>query len=65
MQKLKELRIQNEIVMIRYLKIVARVPKMHVNILVENQRIKELLIGKDSVLTNLGYERHQLQNDQK
>jgi len=36
--------------------------KMHANTLAENQRIKELLIEKDSVLTNLGYERHQLQD---
>ena len=36
--------------------------KMHANTLSENQRIKELLIEKDSVLTNLGYERHQLQD---
>ena len=36
--------------------------KMHGNTLAENQRIKELLIEKDSVLTNLGYERHQLQD---
>ncbi|CAF3771865.1 unnamed protein product [Rotaria socialis] len=36
--------------------------KMHANTLGENQRIKELLIEKDSVLTNLGYERHQLQD---
>lgn len=36
--------------------------KMHANVLAENQRIKELLIEKDSVLTNLGYERHQLQD---
>ncbi|CAF0956236.1 unnamed protein product [Rotaria sordida] len=36
--------------------------KMHANTLTENQRIKELLIEKDSVLTNLGYERHQLQD---
>jgi hypothetical protein len=35
---------------------------MHANTLAENQRIKELLIEKDSVLTNLGYERHQLQD---
>jgi chromosome segregation ATPase len=36
--------------------------KMHANTLSENQRIKELLIEKDSVLSNLGYERHQLQD---
>lgn len=36
--------------------------KMHANTLAENQRIKELLIEKDSVLTGLGYERHQLQD---
>ena len=36
--------------------------KNHANTLAENQRIKELLIEKDSVLTNLGYERHQLQD---
>lgn len=36
--------------------------KNHANILSENQRIKELLIEKDSVLSNLGYERHQLQD---
>ncbi len=36
--------------------------RMHANTLAENQRIKELLIEKDSVLTNLGYERHQLQD---
>jgi hypothetical protein len=36
--------------------------KMHANVLAENQRIKELLIEKDSVLTTLGYERHQLQD---
>ncbi|CAF2449920.1 unnamed protein product [Rotaria sp. Silwood2] len=36
--------------------------KMHANTLAENQRIKELLIEKDSVLTSLGYERHQLQD---
>lgn len=36
--------------------------KMHAHTLAENQRIKELLIEKDSVLTNLGYERHQLQD---
>jgi len=36
--------------------------KSHANTLAENQRIKELLIEKDSVLTNLGYERHQLQD---
>ncbi|CAF4690932.1 unnamed protein product, partial [Rotaria sp. Silwood1] len=36
--------------------------KMHANTLSENQRIKELLIEKDSVLTSLGYERHQLQD---
>ncbi|CAF0935916.1 unnamed protein product, partial [Didymodactylos carnosus] len=36
--------------------------KMHGTTLSENQRIKELLIEKDSVLTNLGYERHQLQD---
>ena len=36
--------------------------KMHSNVLGENQRIKEMLIEKDSVLSNLGYERHQLQD---
>jgi hypothetical protein len=36
--------------------------KMHTNVLNENQRIKEMLIEKDSVLSNLGYERHQLQD---
>ena len=36
--------------------------KLHASTLTENQRIKELLIEKDSVLTNLGYERHQLQD---
>jgi hypothetical protein len=36
--------------------------KMHSNVLNENQRIKEMLIEKDSVLSNLGYERHQLQD---
>ncbi len=36
--------------------------KMHTNTLNENQRIKEMLIEKDSVLSNLGYERHQLQD---
>ena len=36
--------------------------KMHANTLTENQRIKEMLIEKDSVLSNLGYERHQLQD---
>ncbi|CAF1095123.1 unnamed protein product [Rotaria sordida] len=36
--------------------------KMHAHTLSENQRIKELLIEKDSVLTSLGYERHQLQD---
>lgn len=36
--------------------------KMHANTLAENQRIKELLIEKDSVLGSLGYERHQLQD---
>jgi DNA repair exonuclease SbcCD ATPase subunit len=36
--------------------------KSHAHILSENQRIKELLIEKDSVLSNLGYERHQLQD---
>jgi DNA repair exonuclease SbcCD ATPase subunit len=36
--------------------------KMHSNTLAENQRIKEMLIEKDSVLSNLGYERHQLQD---
>ena len=36
--------------------------RMHGSTLAENQRIKELLIEKDSVLTNLGYERHQLQD---
>ncbi|CAF1222474.1 unnamed protein product [Rotaria sordida] len=36
--------------------------KMHAHTLSENQRIKELLIEKDSVLTGLGYERHQLQD---
>lgn len=36
--------------------------KMHSNTLNENQRIKEMLIEKDSVLSNLGYERHQLQD---
>jgi hypothetical protein len=35
---------------------------MHTNTLNENQRIKEMLIEKDSVLSNLGYERHQLQD---
>lgn len=36
--------------------------KLHQNTLAENQRIKEMLIEKDSVLSNLGYERHQLQD---
>ena len=36
--------------------------KSHQNTLNENQRIKEMLIEKDSVLSNLGYERHQLQD---
>lgn len=36
--------------------------KMHANTLNENQRIKEILIEKDSTLSNLGYERHQLQD---
>jgi chromosome segregation ATPase len=36
--------------------------KMHSNVLNENQRIKEMLIEKDSTLSNLGYERHQLQD---
>jgi len=36
--------------------------KMHSNVLNENQRIKEMLIEKDSTLANLGYERHQLQD---
>ncbi|CAF3267195.1 unnamed protein product [Rotaria socialis] len=36
--------------------------KMHAHTLAENQRIKELLIEKDSVLSSLGYERHQLQD---
>lgn len=36
--------------------------KNHSNILNENQRIKEMLIEKDSVLSNLGYERHSLQD---
>jgi chromosome segregation ATPase len=36
--------------------------KNHSNTLNENQRIKEMLIEKDSVLSNLGYERHQLQD---
>lgn len=36
--------------------------KMHASTLAENQRIKEMLIEKDSVLSNLGYERHQLQD---
>lgn len=36
--------------------------KNHSNIINENQRIKEMLIEKDSVLSNLGYERHQLQD---
>jgi len=36
--------------------------KMHSTVLNENQRIKEMLIEKDSVLSNLGYERHQLQD---
>jgi DNA repair exonuclease SbcCD ATPase subunit len=36
--------------------------KMHANVLSENQRIKEMLIEKDSVLGSLGYERHQLQD---
>ncbi|CAF0705144.1 unnamed protein product [Brachionus calyciflorus] len=36
--------------------------KMHANVLNENQRIKEMLIEKDSVLGGLGYERHQLQD---
>ena len=35
---------------------------MHSNVLNENQRIKEMLIEKDSTLANLGYERHQLQD---
>lgn len=36
--------------------------KSHTNTLNENQRIKEMLIEKDSVLSTLGYERHQLQD---
>jgi chromosome segregation ATPase len=36
--------------------------KNHANTLNENQRIKEILIEKDSTLSNLGYERHQLQD---
>jgi DNA repair exonuclease SbcCD ATPase subunit len=36
--------------------------KLHNNTINENQRIKEMLIEKDSVLANLGYERHQLQD---
>lgn len=36
--------------------------KLHANTLAENRQTKELLIEKDSVLTNLGYERHQLQD---
>lgn len=36
--------------------------KNHSTTLNENQRIKEMLIEKDSVLSNLGYERHQLQD---
>lgn len=36
--------------------------KNHSNTLSENQRIKEMLIEKDSVLSGLGYERHQLQD---
>lgn len=36
--------------------------KIHNNVLNENQKIKEMLIEKDSVLGNLGYERHQLQD---
>ena len=36
--------------------------RIHSNTLNENQRIKEMLIEKDSVLANLGYERHQLQD---
>lgn len=35
---------------------------MHANVLGENQRIKEMLIEKDSTLSSLGYERHQLQD---
>jgi DNA repair exonuclease SbcCD ATPase subunit len=36
--------------------------KLHNGTINENQRIKEMLIEKDSVLANLGYERHQLQD---
>jgi DNA repair exonuclease SbcCD ATPase subunit len=36
--------------------------KLHNTTINENQRIKEMLIEKDSVLANLGYERHQLQD---
>ncbi|CAF0737986.1 unnamed protein product [Adineta steineri] len=36
--------------------------KLHANTLAENRQIKELLIEKDSSLTSLGYERHQLQD---
>ncbi|CAF0994238.1 unnamed protein product [Adineta ricciae] len=36
--------------------------KLHANTLAENRQTKELLIEKESVLTNLGYERHQLQD---
>lgn len=35
---------------------------MHSSVLNENQRIKEMLIEKDSTLASLGYERHQLQD---
>ncbi|UJR16298.1 hypothetical protein I4U23_003204 [Adineta vaga] len=36
--------------------------KLHANTLAENRQTKEMLIERESVLTNLGYERHQLQD---